>query len=414
MISGLYERAKYYSSLLTPDLASGYLRMPRREPPSNAEALAGAIDWICRAQDATGDGGVARSYSLVYNPFFKRRGWIPSYPETTGYIIPTVFDCARRMDRTDLAERAVRMASWESDVQMPNGAVKGGTIDQPPTPAVFNTGQVLFGWVRAFEETGDDRFLTSARRAGDFLKSVQDADGAWRKSLSDYASGTMTSYTYNTRSAWGLVEVARVSGDASYRDAAVRNVEFALREQQPNGWFRNNCLHDPVQPLLHTIAYSLRGVLEIGDATRQSRFIDAARKAADALLARQREDGSLAGRFDAEWRPTVEWSCLTGNSQMGLVWGRLFQITGDSKYRRGLERANHYMRSVQWQGTGNPGLDGGISGSFPLHGTYGRFEVLNWAVKFFADALMLEDSIASSRSSTATAGATAGAVPARP
>jgi hypothetical protein len=44
-------------------------------------------------------------------------------------------------------------------------------------------------------------------------------------------------------------------------------------------------------------------------------------------------------------------------------------------------------------GTGNPDLDGGISGSFPLHGQYGRFEILNWAVKFFVDSMLLEASI---------------------
>jgi hypothetical protein len=414
MITGLLERAKYYSSLVSTDLATGYMTMPRRDNRGTVDALAEAIAWICRAQDAFDDGGVARSFSLAYHPYFRRRGWIPSYPETTGYIIPTMFDYAALTGRQDLFARAVRMADWESDVQMPNGAVKGGTIDEPSTPAVFNTGQVLFGWVRAHHETKRERYLASAVRAGDFLKSVQDPDGAWRKSLSRYASESMAWYTYNTRTAWGMVVLAEASGEESYRQAAVRNVEFALGEQQPNGWFRNNCLHDPERPLLHTIAYSLRGILEIGIATRNARFIAAVRQAADALLARQRRDGSLAGRFDAEWRPAVAWSCLTGNSQMGLVWGRLFEATGDGKYREGLSKANRYMRAVQWQGTGNPGLDGGISGSFPFHGAYGRFEVLNWAVKFFADALMLESSISRSLASTATAGPTAGGSPARP
>jgi hypothetical protein len=72
------------------------------------------------------------------------------------------------------------------------------------------------------------------------------------------------------------------------------------------------------------------------------------------------------------------------------VWAGLYRTTGDEKYLQALVKANHFTRSVQWLGTGNPGLDGGISGSFPLHGRYGRFEVLNWAVKFFADSLMME------------------------
>jgi DUF1680 family protein len=390
MVRLVLEQTKYYLSFLNIHLAGAYIRIPRSTVEPRTESLARAIRWICAAQDASGDGGVARSYTLVYNRFFKRRGWTASYPETTGYIIPTVFDYAHLSGREDLLERAIRMADWECDVQMPNGAVQGGTIDRPATPAVFNTGQVIFGWTRAYRETSKGRYLESAKRAGDFLVSAQDSDGAWRRELSGFASAAMPSYTYNTRTAWALQKLAETSGDGRYLDAAIRNVEFALREQQPNGWFSNNCLYDATRPLLHTIAYSLRGILEVGIAVKNQRYIHAARKAADALIAAQRSDGSLAGRFDSRWTPAVSWTCLTGNAQMGLVWGRLYEVTGEPKYLAGLGRANQFLQRVQWSGTGNPGLDGGISGSFPFHGAYGRFEILNWAVKFFADSLMLE------------------------
>ncbi len=393
-VTTVVEQARHYLSLANTDLAKAYLTLPRAQVPSSEESLGAAIAWICRAQDASGDGGVARSYSIAYHRFFKRRGWLPSYPETTGYIIPTLFDYAKRVGRDDLFARAVRMADWESKIQMPNGAVMGGTVDAPAAPAIFNTGQVLFGWVRAFQETGQQRYLDSAVRAGDFLLSAQDADGAWRKSLGHFASAELASYTYNTRSAWALLLLAEAVADRKYRDAAVRNVDFALTEQLPNGWLRNNCLWDPVRPLLHTIAYALRGILEVGLALQNETYVAAVRKAADALLLQQREDGSLAGRFTSDWEPAVTFSCLTGNVQMGTVWAGLYRRTGDDKYLRALSKANRFTRSVQLLGTGNAGLDGGVSGAFPLHGRYGRFEVLNWAVKFFADSLMMEADIA--------------------
>lgn len=397
----LSANVKFYASLARPALVRAYLTMPRRHPPAGHDPLASAIEWICCAQDATGDGGVARSYSIAYSPGYARRGWIPSYPETTGYIIPTMFDYARRSGRQDLFARATRMAEWESTIQLPTGAVMGGTVDAArPTPAVFNTGQVLFGWIRAFEETRQARFLESARRAGDFLVAAQDPDGAWRKHLTDFASGAMASYTYNTRSAWGLLALGDAAGHLPYRAAAIRNVEYALTQQLPNGWLQNNCLSDASRPLVHTIAYALRGILEVGLATGECRFVEAAQRGADALLRQQRSDGSLAGRYTRDWEPAAAYSCVTGNAQMGLVWGRLYQATGDARYLDGLVQANRFVESVQWAGTGDPGLDGGISGSHPLHGQYGRFEVLNWAVKFFADALMLERSLGGRGTST--------------
>lgn len=387
-------RARYYLSLLSPDVAAGYVRVPRAKPIDPADSLAAAINWICRAQDAGGDGGVARSYALVYQPYFDRQGWFGSYPETTGYIIPTMFDYARKTGRHDVYERAVRMTDWECDIQMANGAVMGGTVDAKPSPAVFNTGQVLFGWIRAYQETGRQRYLDASVRAGDFLVSVQDADGAWRKALGEFASAAMSSYTYNTRTAWGLHLVGEIAGRKDFQEAAARNVEHSLTQQLPNGWFRNNCLSDSTQPLVHTIAYALRGVLEVGIARNDARFIAAAQRGADGILARQRADGSLAGRYNERWEATVDFSCLTGNAQMGTVWGRLYGLTRDVKYRQALERVNRYLRTVQWMGTGNSALDGAISGSFPLHGGYNAFQVLNWAVKFFADSLMFEEALA--------------------
>ena len=396
----MIDRLRFYLSLANLQVAAGYLFVPRRDAGDISQSAGAAIAWLCRAQDVHADGGVARSYSLAYHPYFGLRGWTPSYPETTGYIIPTVFDYASQSGREDLFNRAVRMADWECDVQMDNGAVQGGTVNEPPTPAIFNTGQVIFGWIRAFQETGNDKYLASAVRAGDYLVSGQDADGAWRKNLSKYASDGMPSYTYNTRTAWALLLLGIETGSRTYRDAAIRNIDFALGEQLPNGWFKNNCLSDPKRPLLHTIAYATRGVLESGIALQNSVYIAAARRAADQLLARQRPDGSLAGRFDDQWDPAVSYSCLTGNAQIAIVWGRLYQITGEARYLAGISRANEFLRKVQWRETGNPGLDGGIGGSYPLHGQYGRFEILNWAVKFFLESLMLETSLAKQRSTS--------------
>jgi len=393
-IEAISSLARYYGSFVSSDLAQIYLCHRSGKENTIEEHIQGAIQWICNAQDAFGDGGVARSYSMIHNPYFKRRGWIPSYPETTGYIIPTMFEYAHRTGRQDIADRAIRMTEWECRVQMENGAVQGGTIDQPPTPAIFNTGQVIFGWIRAFHETKRQRYLDCAIKAARFLVAQQEEDGSWRKALSNYASSKMNFYTYNTRTAWALLELYNETGIEEFKHSAVRNVEFALRQQIENGWFRSNCLNDPSQPLVHTIAYCVRGILEIGVRLQNDHYLALAQKAADALLIRRRPDGSLAGRFNERWEATVTWRCLTGEAQMAGIWGRLYQLTGNYEYYEGLTTTAAALRRVQLLHTEHPGIYGGISGAEPIHGQYGQYEILNWAVKFFVDAQMLEQSLA--------------------
>ena len=390
MKSAVENRVKYYSSFLNREFIAAYLSPSRNRKISIADHLDAAAQWICRAQDATPDDGVARSYSLVYQPYFKRKGWFPSYPETTGYIIPSMFDYAHLTGRQDIYDRAVRMAQWETAVQMENGAVQGGTIADKPTPAIFNTGQVIFGWLRAYEETGKERFIGSAVKAGKYLIANQEADGAWRKNLSNFVSDRMPTFTYNTRTAWALFLLGEKVKKQAFTDGAIKNIEFAIEQQHENGWFPNNCLSDPDQPLLHTIAYCIRGILEIGDLSGNERYVQQAQKAADALLEKQRADGSLAGRFNAQWEGTGQWSCLTGDAQTSIIWNRLHGITGDDKYRNGAKKMNVYLKKRQLIFPGKKDIHGGICGSYPIHGLYGSFEILNWAVKFFIDALILE------------------------
>jgi hypothetical protein len=321
-------------------------------------------------------------------PSHRRAGWLASYPETTGYIVPTFLTYAGFTGETEYRERAIRMARWEASVQMPNGAVQGGVVGFPPTPAIFNTGQVLFGLSAAYRDAGDDAILQAARRGADFLTQAMDDDGAWRRYGSRYARSGVN--VYDARTAWGLLEAFRVTGDPAHRDAAIRNLDFVLTKQRPNGWFEDCCLEDNRRPLLHTLAYTIEGLFEAGAVLSEDRFRDAARLAADALVTRQRPDGSLAGRFDAEWNDAARWTCLTGDAQTALVWLRLYETVGDARYLHAAQRMNRYLSSTQDLTAHDGGIRGGIKGSHPITGEYGTYEYLSWAAKFFADALILE------------------------
>ncbi len=346
--------------------------------------LDSAIDWLCHAQDVTENDGVAQTYLV------RSQHWANSYPETTGYIIPTLYSYAALTGRDDIRQRAKKMADWECDVQTECGGVLAGALGDSDQPTIFNTGQVLFGWARAYEEEQNSRYLDAAVKAADWLCQVQDGDGCWRQFGSPMTDKAIN--TYNTRSAWGVLRVHQITGESKYLHAAVKNIEWASSQAAENGWLAQNCLQDDRQPYVHTIAYAMRGIMEIGNYTGREDFIELATKMGDGLLSGLPENGFLPGRFDASWNPTVKWSCLTGDAQIAINWCRLFQINGDDKYRQAVKKILLFLKSTQ-KLEGLAAECGGIKGSHPINGGYHPWQYPNWATKFYADALMLENTI---------------------
>lgn len=353
--------------------------------------LNAAVEWLVRSQDVTPDGGFARGYSLVWSQYFRDKGWQPSYPETTGYIIPTFFAAAHHLGRPELASRAERAADWEIEVQLPSGAVQGGVIGQGRSPAVFNTGQVMLGWVCALNESGDERFARALRGSARYLLGVMDEDGVWRKGNSRFARDDST--LYNTRTAWALAETGAALEEPEFLMAAAKNLRWAAGRQSTNGWLPDCCLADPHVPLLHTTAYAIRGLLEGGRVLEDERLIACAALASEHLAEKVGIDGWMSGKHAEDWSPAAKWTCLTGQAQMANNWMRLHSITGEAKWLEPVPRVLQFLKSTQNLTSRDPGLRGGIKGSNPISGGYGRFEVLNWATKFFVDALIRDEQI---------------------
>ena len=371
--------------LLLPAAAKAEIRRDRAGLPlkdaGSQRVLAALMGWLCLAQDRSlsADGGVARDYSLI-------KGWASSYPETTGYIVNTFLDYARRSGQPVFRERARRMANWLVSIQLPGGGFQGGKIDSTPVvPVTFNTGQILLGLSAAQVEFGG--YGEPMRRAADWLVNTQDPDGCWRKHPSPFAAPGEKEY--ETHVAWGLFEAARVEPDRGYGQAGMANVRWALSSQSPNGWLARCCLDDPTQPLTHTLGYALRGVLEAYRFSGEPALLDAARKTADGLIRASGEDGHLPGRLRSDWSASVEWACLTGVAQVATCWLLMFEHTQETQYRDAAFRANKFVRRTIRVEHPLETL-GGVKGSFPVDGDYGQFEYLNWAAKFAADSLMLE------------------------
>src|SRR4051794_34054171 len=232
---------------------------PRCVDPERRHADA-AIAWIKRAQDAAGNGGVAWGYRA------RRRvrstdatGWVSAYPETTGYIIPTMLRYGDLTGDKDAIARARRMADWEVSIQLPDGGFQGGTYGASPVSAsTFVTGQVLFGLLAAYERFRDERVRNSAIRGGDWLLSCLDGAGRFVRGHSKFcATGPKA---YEVRTGLALAELADAVEERKYRDAASTMADYALSTQNRGGWFAENDLDFHDRPLTHSIGYVLEGL----------------------------------------------------------------------------------------------------------------------------------------------------------
>lgn len=352
----------------------------RKEHPArnNSIHIEKAIQWLCLAQDSTDDGGVSEGYHLFH-------GWLPSYPETTGYIIETFFDYFHKTNNESIKARAVLMADWLLSIQNDDGSISDS---YQKNKLVFDTGQVIFGFVRTYKETNEEKYKVGAIKAGEWLMKVQEKDGTWQK----YAINQIP-HTYYTRVAWSLLVLHDITTEGKYIVVSKKNIEWALSCQRENGWFDNASFslkgHDT--PFTHTIAYTVRGILEAGLYLNEKGFKNAVIKTMDCLLDNIPSNGNLYGTYNMHWGGDKGFSCLTGNAQFAIILYKLYQMTKNDKYLLAANNINNCLKRKHELRARNTNIHGAIAGSYPVWGKYIHFTYPNWATKFFVDSLLFEE-----------------------
>ncbi|MFA5967464.1 MAG: glycosyltransferase [Patescibacteria group bacterium] len=344
---------------------------------SALERLQAAVDWLINAFGATGGQGFSAYYSLL-------SGWGKSYAETTGYIIPTLLKFSREFDyrQAEIKKICTTSGEWLLTVQHADGSFSGYDND---VPVIFNTGQVVVGLMELYRLTNDVRYLQAAQRAGDWLVINQEADGSWIK----YAYNGIK-HAYNSLVDWPLVELSKLTGQADYMAAAVKNLDWVLVEQQANGWFNYFGFTDEPKSVLHTIGYTLQGLIEAGNSLGQTKYIAAAKRTAD-YLTDLNDRQILFSFYNTNWQSASYSRCLTGLAQMGIVWERLAELYPEesSRYRTAAQKVWNYLVEHQITTLPHAEIRGSLPGSAPIWGDYLPLAFPNWGVKFFIDLGLL-------------------------
>ena len=349
--------------------------------PSDEASLRAAAAWLARAQDATADGGIAGRYRLA-------GGWSSSYPETTGYAIPSLLTLAKVLGDRQYLERAGRCVAFLRSVQLPSGAFPALEIaDNRTAPSPFNSAQIVHGLHQWYLATGDAIVLDSIARAARWICDVQDDDGAWRRHF--YRN---LACAYSAQAACWLAEVADDLGEPRFRACAERNLRWVLQQRDPaTGWFDragfSEADHQQRRAHTHTIAYTIAGVLRMADRLDVAEGREAALVASSRLLERFERSKTLAGVLNHRWQAEARYVCLTGNAQLAVIWLELARSTRDLRFANAAFHAIDQVKRAQTLAHRDGGIRGGIPGSWPIGGEYIAFAFPNWAAKFFVDAL---------------------------
>jgi hypothetical protein len=339
-----------------------------------------ACGWLSQSQDVTGTGGSAAYYAPVF-------GWSGAYPETTGYIIQTLWRAGTRLGETDWHRRAVVMADWLLGLQSPEGWFPGGRWNprREGTPSVFNTAQIVFGLLETARRTERSVYWEAAERAVGWLVRTQNPNGSW--SIGSYRKGWTPSYYAHV--SWPMAEFWAQRRTDVLEDSIRRSLDAVLRDRLPNGAFGRWAFQQGRPAFTHTIGYTLQGLLE------SSRILEAwleigvsTAETATILMRKAETQGGLAGAYHLDWTPVNWYRCLTGNCQIASVWMRIYEETSDFRYLNAALKAVEYVAERQQIRPQNPNVHGAIAGSAPLLGAYLRGRYPNWAAKFFVDALL--------------------------
>ncbi|MDX9964225.1 prenyltransferase/squalene oxidase repeat-containing protein [Desulfobacter postgatei] len=306
-----------------------YFSLRKHEKKNYARAEKKAVQWF---QDHIIEGG----------GFPVSTGQNVSYPEVTGYIIPTLYNAGEK-------EFALRMAEWLITVQHDSGAF--GAPDG--VPYSFDTGQVLRGLLQVMEDIPQAE--DSARKSCDWLLTQILPSGEVTTPSTDMwnlPEGRRVSQNIHLYILPPLAEAGRRLGKTEYTNAVERALAF----------YKENWNLKDFNTLSHFFGYVMEALCDLGET-------DLARAGMENIDAIQKLDGSIPAYSH------VKWVCTPGTAQLAIVWYKL----GEKKRA---DAALRFLRGVQNQG-------GGFFGSYGKGANYFPREEIPWAAKYFLDAIHL-------------------------
>ena len=382
------ERYDHWRMLLAEVNKLAYLKTYVREHDELAQkkSLHHGVRWLIESMKS---GENAGSGTYYFNS-----GWTSSYPETTGYIIPTLLRYARWEEAqwgVEARQYAFAAGQWLLEIQHDDGGWPGGYVHQARPSVVFNTGQILRGLKALYASDTEDpeRWRLSAYKAISWIWAQLDEEGKF--STNDFMGAVRV---YGTYVVGPILDWAADFPEerAHWEALAHRHLRWVLTQQNELGWMANcdNTLHKNHRPIIHTLAYTYDGLWDCGVHLDNEDYLAAATLGARVLATDFLTRGILNGRYDQNWGGHESF-IPTGGAQLAILWHKMYQRTGHTIWLEARNQMNTLLSVIATRGAREDVQSAGaITGSFPFWGRYEPMGLPNWATKYMVDSLLNE------------------------
>jgi malonyl-CoA O-methyltransferase len=266
-----------------------------------------------------------------------------SYPEVTGYFIPTLLSCGE-------ADLAFQYACYLLAKQSPDGS---WSDPRGKAPYTFDSGQILKGLCAIHHRMSETE--SAIRRGCDWLITQIDAQGKVNtpdESTWNLPGGKKVTHKVHLYAVEPLLQAGRMFNEPRYLKCFEKVVSY----------YRGLPDITDFDTLAHFHAYVLEALVDCGER-------DLALKGMACVEKLQHNSGALPAYSD------VDWTCSTANAQYAVTWYKLGRPEFAEKTLRMLCRLQN--------------RSGGFFGSYGAGSHYFPQQEIGWAVKYFIDAYLL-------------------------
>lgn len=354
--------------------------------------LQGTFEWIEESFRVTGDGGSSAYYRLA-------DGWKGSYPETTGYLVPTLYEYGKYSGQSKYNVLAKNAADWLISIQAEEGGWQGLQVDETCDLRIFNSGMILDGLISAYIYEGDKKYLESAKKGMHWILGKTDSDNLFSE------NNVVGGGTFDTLVCACLLMVIQFLDEPERIDLEAKMKEILnshLEMQTDTDWFNNCNFVKDGSALLHHLGYTIDGLLISAEILEDDFLYQKAKKAARRLLSTFEVNNALPAYLFEDWSFKNDLGkgytiCLTGLSQIAIVFQKIGKKENDKRFTSAALKINDLICSISNFESNNKGLSFGVPGSYPINGNYQKFQMVNWAAKYHAESLLLSQNSSASK-----------------